>query len=506
MKRTSAVGLALLCAMSAGGGASGMAKEVDAFRRVVKTQDIDTFCKAALALRRWMMEKDPDRPLYHFTGPESWINDPNGVIYHEGAYHLFYQFDPIVDGRRSKRTWGHAVSKDLVHWKDWPVAIWPDSRHDRGGVYSGNMVIDDEGVPTALYTGNVAGHRETYGMLARSTDGFRTWQKKMVMHNDQRPNARSPVHWDAQIWKEGDSWCQLIGGTTGGKRPRGAAFLWTSPDLERWELVKPIHTGGPGRYWELPYLVPLGGKHVLMIGVGGNPYCIGSYDKATMTFTPDGPNWRSADKGDYYSFNPHMVDDKGPEGSARRIMHGWVKTPPSRAKGVPYWQGAHSIPRVITVRDGRLIQEPVPEIQSLRGERMTFRGIALAAGSNRILEGIEGDALEIVATFRGGGTGRFGLKVRASADGKTGVPAWFDTGKREFGAAEKRAASDLGAGRPVRMHVSVDRSVTEVYLNGNAVTKVAYLGSAPRAVAVFAEGGGCRLESIDVWRMKSMWE
>jgi beta-fructofuranosidase len=356
------------------------------------------------------------------------------------------------------------------------------------------MVIDDEGVPTAPYTGNVAGHRETYGMLARSTDGFRTWQKKMVMHNDQRPNARSPVHWDAQIWKEGDSWCQLIGGTTGGKRPRGAAFLWTSPDLERWELVKPIHTGGPGRYWELPYLVPLGGKHVLMIGVGGNPYCIGSYDKATMTFTPDGPN------------NPHMVDDKGPEGSARRIMHGWVKTPPSRAKGVPYWQGAHSIPRVITVRDGRLIQEPVPEIQSLRGERRTFRGIALAAGANRILEGIEGDALEIVATFRGGGTGRFGLKVRASADGKTGVPAWFDTGKREFGAAEKRAASDLEAGRSVRMHVFVDRSVTEVYLNGNAVTKVAYLGSAPRAVAVFAEGGGCRLESIDVWRMKSMWE
>lgn len=168
--------------------AAGLPNEVAAFRQVVQSKDLDTFSKAAVRLRRWMIENDPHRPVYHFTGPESWINDPNGVIYHQGKYHLFYQFDPIVNGRRSKRCWGHAVSDNLVHWADWPVAIWPDSPHDREGVYSGNMVIDDDGVPTALYTGNVRGHAECYGMQARSHDGMLTWKKKMVM--DKRTDAR----------------------------------------------------------------------------------------------------------------------------------------------------------------------------------------------------------------------------------------------------------------------------------------------------------------------------
>ena len=292
-----------------------MIREIEQFRQVVKSQDIETFSQAALALRRFMIDHDPQRPIYHFTGPESWINDAHGVMYHEGRYHLFYQFDPIIGDQRSARCWGHAVSADLVHWEDWPVALWPDSPYDKGGVYSGNVVIDDDGVPTALYTGNVAGHRETYGVLARSRDGFRTWQKVMVMHDNQRPNEQSPVHWDAQIWRDGDTWYQLIGGTTGGDAPQRAAYLWTSPDLERWRLRKPICAGAPGVFWELPYLVPLGDSYVLMVGVRGNPYWVGSYDREKMALTPDDPAWRSVDPGDYYAVNPHMVDGKGPGGS-----------------------------------------------------------------------------------------------------------------------------------------------------------------------------------------------
>ncbi len=482
---------------------AGLAKPVAAFRKVVRSKDVATFSAAALALRRWMIANDPHRPVYHFTGPESWINDPNGVIYHKGTYHLFYQFDPIVDGRRSKRCWGHAVSKDLVHWRDWPVAIWPDTKYDRGGVYSGNMVIDETGVPTALYTGNVAGHREAYGMQARSTDGFVTWQKKMVMDNKDRPNRASPVHWDAQIWKDGDTWYQLIGGTKGG---RGAAWLWTSPDLTKWTLAKPIHTGSPGRFWELPYLVPMAGKYALMIGVGGNPYWIGSYDRKTMTFTPDKPQTRSADPGDYYSFNPHMSDDKGPGGSQRRIMHGWVRNRPSPTKTVPWWQGAHSIPRVITIAGGRLVQEPVPEIETLRRAKKTFADLTVKPGAKGLLAGLTGDALEIVATFKPGTAKRFGVKVRASADGKVALPIWFDTGGRLFGAANRRMTSDLKVGSPVTMRIFVDRSIVEVYVNGNAITKVAYLDPKARSVDLFAEGGNCTLVSLSAWTMASMWE
>ena len=115
-------------------GADAMAP-VEAYRAVVASKDKSTYAKAALDLRRWVIKNDPYRPIFHFTGPESWINDPNGVIYHKGTYHLFYQYDPIIQGKRSNRCWGHAVSKDLVHWEDWPVALWPDTQYDKGGVY-----------------------------------------------------------------------------------------------------------------------------------------------------------------------------------------------------------------------------------------------------------------------------------------------------------------------------------------------------------------------------------
>ncbi|MBT3194785.1 MAG: hypothetical protein HN341_19735, partial [Verrucomicrobia bacterium] len=94
--------------------AEGTQTPAEAYRAVVKSADLENYSKAARAYRKWSIENDPYRPLYHFTGVESWINDPNGPIYHEGKYHLFYQYDPIVDGERSKRCWGHAVSEDLV--------------------------------------------------------------------------------------------------------------------------------------------------------------------------------------------------------------------------------------------------------------------------------------------------------------------------------------------------------------------------------------------------------
>ncbi len=422
--------LSLVClAFAETASCSDAAEPVVAFRRAVKSKHIETFSQAALKLRRWMIENDPHRPIYHFTGPESWINDPNGPIYYRGKYHLFYQFDPILDGNRSKRCWGHAVSRDLVHWVDWPVAIWPDTRYDREGVYSGNTLVDDNGNLCALYTGNVAGHRETYGMLARSRDGGLTFEKKMVMANTQRPNKDSPVHWDGFVWKGRDTWCQLIGGTTGGEGRQGAAMLWTSPDLVQWTFRRNIAPSiKRATFWELPYLIPLGGKHVLLVG-NRNPYWIGSYDEAAMVFTPDGPTPKMIDTGSYYSFNVNMVDDKGPAGTRRQLMHGWVTGPASPTKTVPYWQGAHSIPRVITLRGDRLFQQPIPELESLRGKHFEFRDLS----DPHLLNDVQGDALEIIATFDPAGGKPFGIQLRVAADGKAAATVAFDPGSGQFG-------------------------------------------------------------------------
>jgi len=481
---------------------------VEAYRAVVKSKNKAIYSRAALELRKWMIKNDPHYPIYHFTGPESWINDPNGVIFHKGQYHLFYQYDPIVDGERSKRCWGHAVSNDLVHWEDWPIALWPDTEYDSLGVYSGNMVIDDNGIPTVLYTGSAA-PGVTYGLMARSYDDLLTWEKNMVMDDKQRPNKSSPVHWDAQIWKDDNSWFQLIGGTENNK---GAAHIWSSPDLENWTYCKTIYSQDYGDYWELPYLVDFDKKYALFIGCKYNPdffnpYWLGEYDKNSLTFTPDNKQPQSADNGIFYSFNLHMTDNKGPAGKKRQLMHGWITGPESPNKTVPYWQGAHSIPRVLTLKGDRLWQEPIPEIQSLRGRYYDIKDLS----KKNMLNGIKGDALELKMTFAPGTAKRFGIKLRVSDDKKSYACVYFDAKSGTFGIdgnvlKAQPQKSYLKTGENVSMHIFLDRSIIEVYINGNVQTTRTFPAPDARGLEMFVENGSAELKNLEIWEMKSMWE
>ena len=331
--------------------------------------------------------------------------------------------------------------------------------------------------------------------VVRSRDGFLTWEKKLVM--EKRPVPESPVHWDAQIWKDGDTWFQLIGGRKDGK---GAAHLRSSPDLDRWTYRKAICSGLLGPYWELPYLVPLGGKYLLFVG-RGNPYWVGSYDKQTMTFTPDKAEPKNVDRGSYYSFNLHMVDDKGPGGSRRQLMHGWVTGPASPTKSVPYWQGAHSIPRVVTLGDDRLLQAPVPEIEQLRGKHYTLDNLNKAD----LLKDVRGDALEIAATFQPGDAGQFGLKLRVDQDGKAAATVTFDTKTGSFGISGRMQPSYLEPGKPVTIRVFLDRSIVEVYVNGAAQTARIFPGPDALGLQLSSDKGAAKLTRLEIWRINSMW-
>jgi sucrose-6-phosphate hydrolase SacC (GH32 family) len=275
--------------------------------------------------------------------------------------------------------------------------------------------------------------------------------------------------------------------------------------LHNWQLARNI---APliehGDYWELPYLVPLDGRHVLMVGRPDNPYWIGRYDSKAMEFTPATPR-RSVDTGDYYSFNPHMVDDKGPNGAARRIMHGWamVGRPPA-IDGVPYWEQAHSIPRVISIRHDRLWQEPIPELQRLRHDPTQVAKQDLPAGVPVHLASVRGDALELLASFDRKSAQRCGLIVRADGHGK-GTMVWADAGD-SFGIESRANTHFLKAGEPVELRVFVDRGVLEVYCNGVAVTHKCFAAADRIEVFAFSEGGEAKLTALEAWKMKSMWE
>ena len=509
MKRYLVLLIIGVTAVSGSAAQETVATPVDAYRSVVKSSDKAIYSKAARQLRRWMAANDPQYPVYHFTSPVGWFNDPH-PIYYKGKYHVFYNADFFPTKGRSfdNICWGHVVSDDMVHWADWPVAVWPDTRYDRRGVYSGNMFVDDKGNLCGLYTGNVRGHRETYGMLVRSTDGGLSFQKKMVMDDKQRPNAASPVHWDGYLWKEGDTWCQLIGGSTGGKGARGAAWLWKSADLIHWKLQKNIAPSiRSGRFWELPYLIELGGKHVLMVGRPGNPYWIGSYKRKTMVFTPDESKPRYIDGGHYYAFNPNMTDDKGTGGGKRQLLHAWVTGPRTPAKGVPSWQGASAIPRVLTLAGRRIWQEPVPEIQKLRGKHYSFGDL----NKKGLLKDIKSDTLELRAAFSPGNAKSFGIKLCVSPDGKKFTRIYFDANSRTFGVdgqAIRRGSqqSYLKPGRDVTMRIFLDRSIVEIYVNGNARTVRTFPAADALGLEIFSEGGEAKLKSLDVWEMKSMWQ
>lgn len=529
-------------------------REVRDFRVAVTSRKRVVFAGAARELRRWMAANDPHRPRYHFTPPEGWMNDPNGPIYHAGTYHLFYQYRPVyANGSESAICWGHASSADLLHWQDWPVAMWPDSRYDVAGVYSGNTFIDDDGLPCALYTGNVAGHAETCGVLARSTDGWLTWHKHKVMNNEQRPNAASPVHWDAQVWKEGDLWQQLIGGAVGeADAQRGAAHLWTSLDLEEWTyrgtIAEDHHP--ERRYWELPYLVPFsasdrpsegapdGGRAVLMVGARGNPYWTGTYDRTARRFHPDRREPRFVDLGLYYCVNPHMADDRGPGGGPRRLLHGWVLGARSPVDTVPYWIGAHSIPRVLTLAGDELVQNPVAEIEALRGTPRRWQDLTIHPEASGYLPDVAGDTLEIELTIDPTRTAarRIGAGVRLDGTGR-GARVWYEPAANRFGvdrllgaeqryasaaanrrrdlqgAAEKLAAAQVAApaggthraGGHVTLRIFVDRSILEVYCGGATLTDRLYPDPSATGVDLFAEGGTARVTAVSVWPLNGVW-
>lgn len=355
------------------------------FRKIIYTKDCCEYQRAAADLRQTMIRSDPNYPRYHFLAPEGWMNDPNGLIFYKGTYHLFFQYKPILlenssaDGKSAslpnKMAWGHAISSDLFHWKDMPVAMWPDSEFDINGVFSGNTILSPNGTPCALYTGNVDLHKETYGVLATSQDDLlNEWSKQVVMSSP--PYSGTPTHWDAQLWKKDGIYYQLCGGCKEGK---GAANLFISSDLINWDFASTIYTSDYDKFWELPYLIESNGKYALLVGAKRtNPYWIGTFDYDTLSFVPDTNEPQNADTGTYYSYNPSMLDTSG-----RRIMFGWITGPKSPCASVPYWQGIQSIPREISIINGTLSQAPASEIENLKYESLKFGDINC---SNAIFE------------------------------------------------------------------------------------------------------------------------
>lgn len=315
--------------------------------------------------RRKPLAADPHRPLYHYLPPANWMNDPNGAIFWKGQYHLFYQYNPNGPFHGTIH-WGHAVSDDLVHWTDLPVALAPTpGGPDRDGCWSGGAV-DNNGVPIFIYYGKPDGN-----CIAMSHDDLLTWEKypgNPVIPHPQKGQAEWRPY-DPCAWKEGDTWYSLSGGRLEGIGD--TAFLFQSPDLIHWQYLHPFYIGDQRVPREsdcaVPDFFPLGNKHMLLFASHqrGVQYYIGTY--ANQRFYPE--HHGRMNFGEFGIASGHLsagitlLDDRG-----RRMFFGWVaEGRTEEAQRASGWAGILCLPRVLFLgEDGTLRIEPVPELQALR--------------------------------------------------------------------------------------------------------------------------------------------
>src|SRR5262245_16373815 len=362
--------------------------------------------------QRQRLASDRHRPHYHFLPPANWMNDPNGLIHWRGQYHMFYQYNPVA-ARFGRMHWGHAVSDDLVYWRDLPIAMAPTpGGPDADGCWSG-CIVDDGGVSTMIYTGL----REPVQRpcLATSADDLLTWTKYAgnPVIAAPPPEMHQIDFRDHSVWRDDGIWYQVIGSSV--PNVGGAALLYRSRNLRDWEYLHPLCTGDKsetGTKWECPDFFRLGDKHVLVISpipLRKSIYMIGTYVDQRFTPEPIG----EVDVGGHFYAPQSLRDERG-----RRIMFGWLWEGRSHeAHEAAGWAGVMSLPRVLSLTaDGWIGFEPAPELASLRGAHRRWEAISLVSSEYSLPE-VQGNCLEIVAELAPGDAGVCGVDVLRSPDG-----------------------------------------------------------------------------------------
>ncbi|WP_175969471.1 glycoside hydrolase family 32 protein [Burkholderia sp. BCC0322] len=422
------------------------------------------------------------RPSFHLCPPYGLINDPNGLIYWQCAYHVFYQWNPDGCVHQNKH-WAHVVSTDLIHWQSLPIALAPDRPYDAQGCYSG-CAIDVDDAMLLMYTGNVrddSGGRASHQCLARSSDGVRFEKLGPVI--DGAPSGYTDHFRDPKVWRQNGAWHAVFGAQRNDLK--GTVVLATSPDLRTWRIVGELLAPTDACYMiECPDLFALDDEHVLICcqqieeARSGAPYredragyLVGRLDVNAATFAHGG--FRMLDHGfDFYA--PQTLH--APDG--RRLMIGWMGLPsrpdtPTVAAG---WTHCLTFPRELRVENGQLRQQPLRELERLRGPLVGVPETRLAAGESLTLPPSPGAAWELDMSIRAEAGADWVLHLfdsdaqalRVVRDGRRGrltlvrhCPA---AGQFDEHAAYE-TASDL-----TRLRLFVDGSAVELFVNdGEAV-------------------------------------
>jgi beta-fructofuranosidase len=486
------------------------------------------------------LASDRHRPRFHLMPPSLWLNDPNGPLHFKGRYHLFYQYAPQISNSATKY-WGHAVSTDMVHWKNLGIALAPTSGGpDKNGCWTGSALVVN-GVPTIVYTGGtwsaeneraerakgIIPERQLVAVAADPNDpDLIKWNK--IPENPvlkAPPDGIKAVGWrDPAVWREDDTWYMTIGCGEVGKG--GIALLYNSKDIKHWNYLHPLAIARPNpnqdtsrpfnSMWECPDFFLLKNKPFLLVAAG-NRYLTGTYVEHRFEQQDQG----RVDFGSSAYAQKTMEDEKG-----RRIWWAWLREKRiSEAQVTAGWAGVMSLPKLLTLRkDGLLGIEPVPELEVLRRDHKKISGHNIEPNGPLVLKGVGGDCVEIEVEIDLGDAHQAGVRVRAAADGSEQTVIGYDRDKQELfsdttgSSTDPATASGLGfrrnrgiesgqlilaKGEPLRLRVYVDASVIETFANGRTSIsdRVYPTHAATLGIGLFAKGGTARLRSMTVWHL-----
>nr|WP_295266463.1 glycoside hydrolase family 32 protein [uncultured Blautia sp.] len=420
-------------------------------------------------------ELQKSRLTHHLMPPTGWLNDPNGLCYFKGRYHVFFQYAPF-DVNGGLKFWGHYSSEDMINWKYEGTSLFPDSVNDCHGVYSGSALVDEDKMHL-FFTGNVKlegdydyinNGREASTLHIVSEDGVHFGRKEVAIHCNDYPDAYTCHIRDPKVWKDGDTYRMVLGGRK--KGDHGAVLFYRSPDLKNWEFDKELTTEDAfGYMWECPDFFELSGEKILSTSPQGlfhektrfqNIYQSGYFilqDDAVKA-----ENFREWDMGfDFYA--PQTFEDA----RGRRILIGWMGMPDADddytnpTAEQENWQHCLTVPREVTLKNGMLYQWPVEEMNHIRGEAVELTDA-----------GLNGTGIEMAQPFDLE-TEVQGEKIWVSfceellLDYADGMAKLSFSGKAGAGRSERYAQIPSGELHDIR--ILADTTAVEIYLNGGEV-------------------------------------
>ncbi len=499
------------------------------------------------------------RPQYHFLPEAGWTNDPNGTIFNGGYYHLFFQHNPFFETWGFIH-WGHARSKDLLHWERLPHALKPSTERGEEHCYSG-CCVDDGNLLTAIYTSigpKKPAFERAEQWAATSRDGGIIWEKlpeNPLMTGDLHGELWTKIRdWrDPYVWREEATWCAVLGGHLEEKIPREGkrdkkrniptVFFYTSPDLRQWTFQGFLHQESTGtsiqgytnKKWkmkniECPNFFPVNHENRI--------YCliVAPHERIVYqlgTFTPDHKfkpgeanggqferaGWHALDLGhSYYATNTIIEPD-------RILLFGWI-----REGGTGGWNGCISLPRVLRSRsDGYLEIKPAQGLQKLRKNTVNLGKLVIPEGTSNLLDFLRNHnsplAPELGALLEGCNRKlelelvltqwpeAFEISIypedqieKSPLDRTLGFD--FEENLVFMGALDGGAFEFLSGEETLKLHIFIDNSVVEIFLNDRVclTKRVFHTKDAVPEITISSEKGVLTVERIEFHGLNGIWD